>query len=126
MRLLRASHRSRVALAVLTDSPTFATKNFDGQPYLDVCATYDEERSRVGISAVNRRKEGDIIGSVELEEIRAKSGGRLFLITGANPEAQNTFQNSRAVRPSGDMAPRPLMTTRGRDNWLILIRSRHI
>jgi alpha-L-arabinofuranosidase len=91
------SRSGRIALDVLTDSPNFATKYFSGQPYLDVAATYDEEKSRVALSVVNRRKEGDIIGSVVLEGVRAKPGGRAFLISGPAPETQNTLQDAHAV-----------------------------
>ncbi len=87
----------RIALDVFTDSPNFSTRNFGGQPYLDVSATYDEEKSRIALAVVNRRKEGDVIGSVQLDGVRAKPGGRAFVITGPNSEAQNTLQDPHAV-----------------------------
>jgi alpha-L-arabinofuranosidase len=49
------------------------------------------------LAVVNRRKEGDVVGSVELAGLRAKPGGRAFQISGTNPEAMNTFTNPRAV-----------------------------
>jgi alpha-L-arabinofuranosidase len=49
------------------------------------------------LAVVNRRKEGDVVGSVELAGLRAKPGGRAFQISGANPEVMNTFTNPRAV-----------------------------
>jgi len=82
---------------VATDGPRFETKNFGAQAYLDVSATYDEPRRRLTVAVVNRRKEGDVLGTVELLAGRAKAGGRAYLITGPDPEAQNTFQNPRAV-----------------------------
>lgn len=91
------NHAGRIALDVFTDSPTFATRNFGTQPYLDACATFDEEKNRLAISIVNRRKEGDIMGRVEMNGVRAKPGGRAFLITGPTPDVQNTFQDPRAV-----------------------------
>jgi alpha-L-arabinofuranosidase len=68
-----------------------------GQPYLDVGATYDEAKQRVTLAVVNRRKEGDLLGSIELAGWRARPGGRAFQITGTSPEAGNTFANPRAV-----------------------------
>ncbi len=91
------NHAGRIALDVLTVSPNFTTRYFGSQPYLDVSATYDEERSRLAISVVNRRKEGDIMGRVEMDGVRAKPGGRAFLITGPAPEAQDSLQNPRVV-----------------------------
>jgi alpha-L-arabinofuranosidase len=38
-----------------------------------------------------------VVGTVELVGARAKPGGRAYLITGPSPEAQNTFENPRAV-----------------------------
>ena len=94
---LYANRSGNIALDVLTASPIFETRNVGPQNYLDVSGTYDEEKRRVTLALVNRRKEGDVVGTVELSGARAKPGGRAFLITGANPEAQNTFENPRAV-----------------------------
>jgi alpha-L-arabinofuranosidase len=81
----------------MVQSPRFETKNFSDQPYLDVAATYDEAKQRVTLAGVNRRKEGDLLGSVALAGRRAKPGGRAFQITGTSPESANTFSNPRAV-----------------------------
>ena len=94
---LYANRSGNIALDVLTVSPTFETRNGGPQKYLDVSATLDEEKRRVTLAVVNRRQEGDVVGTVELSGVRAKPGGRAFLITGDSPEAQNTFQNPRAV-----------------------------
>ena len=94
---LYASRSGNVALDVMVQSPRFETKSFSDQPYLDVSATYDEAKQRVMLAVVNRRKEGDLIGSVELAGLRAKPGGRAFQITGTSPEATNTFPNPHAV-----------------------------
>jgi alpha-N-arabinofuranosidase len=94
---LYASRSGAIALDVATDSPRFASKNFGEQEYLDVAATYDEEKRRVALAVVNRRQEGDVVGTVEVLGSRARPGGRAFLITGSGPEVQNTFENPRAV-----------------------------
>ena len=94
---LYASRSGNVALDVTVQSPRFETKSFSDQPYLDVSATYDEAKQRVMLAVVNRRREGDLIGNVELAGLRAKPGGRAFQITGTNPEATNTFPNPHAV-----------------------------
>jgi alpha-N-arabinofuranosidase len=94
---LYANRSGNVALAVSTESPQFETKNFSGQPYLDATATYDEARRRVTLAVVNRRKEGDVTGSIELEGWSAQPAGRAFQVTGASPETMNTFANPQAV-----------------------------
>jgi alpha-N-arabinofuranosidase len=94
---LYANRSGGVALDVLAQSPRFETKRFADQPYLDVSATYDEEKRRLTLAVVNRRKEGDVLGSIELAGGRAKPGGRTFLISGPNPEAQNSFANPHVV-----------------------------
>jgi alpha-L-arabinofuranosidase len=94
---LYASRSGNVALEVMVRSPHFETKSFSDQPYLDVAATYDETKQRVMLAVVNRRKEGDMVGAVELAGWRARPGGRAFQITGTSPDATNTFANPRAV-----------------------------
>lgn len=94
---LYANRSGSAALDAVVQSARFETKRFADQPYLDVSATYDESERRIGLGVVNRRKEGDVVGSIELAGARAKPGGRTFLITGANPEVRNTFENPRAV-----------------------------
>jgi alpha-N-arabinofuranosidase len=94
---LYASRSGNVALDVMVQSPRFETKTFSDQPFLDVAATYDEAKQKVTLAVVNRRKEGDIIGAVELAGWHAKPGGRAFQITGASPEVTNTFANPHAV-----------------------------
>ena len=94
---LYANRAGKIALEVLAESPRFETKRFADQPYLDVLATCDEAKRRVALAVVNRRQEGDVVATVELAGVRAKPGGRAFLITGTGPEAENTFENPRAV-----------------------------
>jgi len=94
---LYANRSGNVALDVLTISPSFETHQFGPQKYLEVSGTYDEEKRRVTLAVVNRRKEGDVVGIIDLAGVRSKPGGRAFIITGASPDAQNTFENPRAV-----------------------------
>jgi alpha-N-arabinofuranosidase len=94
---LYANRSGSIALEVMVQSPQFETKGFSGQPYLDVAATYDDEKQRVTLAVVNRRKEGGVMGIVELAGVSAKPGGHAFEITGASPEAKNTFASPRDV-----------------------------
>lgn len=94
---LYANRSGSIALDVHNASPTFDTKRFGPQPYLEVSSTYDEAKRRVTLAVVNRRKEGDVVGTVELEGVKAKAGGKAFVITGPNPEALNTWENPQVV-----------------------------
>jgi alpha-N-arabinofuranosidase len=94
---LYANRSGPIALDVFVAAPRFETKRFGNLMYLDASATYDEEKRRVTLAVVNRRKEGDVVGTIDLAGVRAKPGGRAFLITGSDPDAQNTFENPRAV-----------------------------
>ncbi len=94
---LYANRSGPVALEVPAASPRFETRNFGAQDYLDASATFDEEKRRVTLAVVNRRKEGDVVGTIQLLGTRAKPGGRAWIISGAHPEAANTFEDPRAV-----------------------------
>ena len=96
---LYATRSGPVAVEVVVEAPRFDTKSFGSLMYLDASATYDQEKHRVTLAVVNRRQEGDVVGTIDLCGVRAKPGGRAFLITGSNPDARNTFENPRAVCP---------------------------
>jgi alpha-N-arabinofuranosidase len=93
-----ANRSAEIALDVAVTSPVFETKNWGAQPYLDVMGTYDEATRGVRLAVVNRRKEGDVVGTIDLAPRRAKAGGKAFVLTGPNPEAVNTFQNPDLVK----------------------------
>ena len=94
---LYANRSGPIALDVLNASPSFETKNWGQQQYLEVSSTYDEAKRRVTLAVVNRRKEGDVVGTVELDGVKAKVGGKAFVITGPSPEALNTWENPKTV-----------------------------
>jgi len=94
---LFANRSGNIALEVVAESPRFDTQRFAGQPYLDVSGTYDEEKRKVTCAVVNRRTEGDVVADIALEGVRARPGGRAFLISGPSPDALNTFASPRTV-----------------------------
>jgi alpha-N-arabinofuranosidase len=94
---LYQNRSGNIALDVHNGSPTFETRRVGAQPFLEASATYDEAKRRVTLAVVNRRREGDVVGAVELEGVKAKAGGRAFVIAGSNPEARNTWQDPKAV-----------------------------
>jgi len=94
---LYANRSGNLALEVVLECPRFDTKRFADQPYLDVSATYDEGHRRLTLGVVNRRQEGDVLGSIEIVGARVKRGGRALVITGASPETRNSFERPDAV-----------------------------
>jgi len=96
---LFARRSGPIALAVAQDSPGFATKRFEQQPYLDASATYDEDKRKVTVALVNRRLDGPVNAQIHLNGYRAIAGGKHVLLTGATPATQNTFENPNAVAP---------------------------
>jgi alpha-N-arabinofuranosidase len=94
---LYASRSGNIALNVNLNCPVFETKRFGPQPYLDVSATYHEEQRRISVSVVNRHRDTDVIGTIELKGMDL-SGDRGFLVTGADPDVQNTFEKPDSVR----------------------------
>jgi alpha-N-arabinofuranosidase len=92
-----ANRSGPIALDVHNASPKFETKNWGAQPFLEVSSTYDEAKRRVTLAVVNRRREGEVAGTIELEGVKAKPGGKAFVITGPSPDARNTWDNPKVV-----------------------------
>ena len=90
---LYAHRAGKVGLDIMAISPSFSTKNFGEHPYLDVSGSWDEEKRRVTLAVVNRRREGAVAGTIELAGVRARPGGRAFVITAASPDIENTFES---------------------------------
>lgn len=85
------------SLDILVQSPLLATNRFGEQPYLDVAGTLGQGKKRVTVSVVNRRKDGEVLGTVELVGVRFGSTGRAISISGTGPESCNTFENPMSV-----------------------------
>ena len=93
---LYANRSGKLALDVRVESPTFETRHFGPHAYLDVSATYREAERRVTLAVVNRHKDADLVATLQLDGAQAR-GTRAYIITGASPDAQNTFENPDAV-----------------------------
>jgi alpha-N-arabinofuranosidase len=93
---LYANRSGEVALDVRVESPTFETRDFGPHAYLDASATYHEAERRLTLAVVNRHKDADLVAALQLDGAHAR-GTRAYIITGATPDAQNTFENPDAV-----------------------------
>ncbi len=96
---LYANRSGGVVLDVLAESPRFISHRWGELPYLDVMASFDEAKRRVRVALVNRRKEGEVVASLGLEDAQVKAGSsRAFVISGVSPDAENTFERPDAVK----------------------------
>jgi alpha-N-arabinofuranosidase len=93
---LYANRSGEAALDVRVESPTFETRQFGPHTYLDASATYQEAQRRLTLAVVNRHKDADLVANLQLDGAHAR-GKRAYLITGATPDSQNTFENPDAV-----------------------------
>ena len=48
------------------------------------------------LAVVNRHKDADLVATLQLDGAQAR-GTRAYIITGAGPDAQNTFERPDAV-----------------------------
>jgi alpha-N-arabinofuranosidase len=93
---LYANRSGNTALDVRVESPAFETRHFGPHAYLDASATYHEAERWVTLAVVNLHKDADLVANIQLDGARAR-GTRAYIITGAGPDAQNTFGNPDAV-----------------------------
>jgi len=93
---LYANRSGKVAVDVRVESPAFQTRHFGPHAYLDASATYHEVERRVTLAVVNRHKDADLVANIQLDGVQAR-GTRAYIITGASPDAQNTFESPDAV-----------------------------
>ena len=100
---LMYQHLDRLALQVEVDAPTFDSPPYGtigshlAVPYLDVTATRDPDRRRLGLGLVNRhpsRKLGLRIGLQGFDPLRE---AHAWLLTGADPLAANTLDQPDRV-----------------------------
>lgn len=97
--LLHASRYGRgTALRVLTQSPSYACKDFDNVPVLDAVATLDEE-GRITVFAVNRDLEQGLELSLDLREAGACRLEEHILLHHDDLQAVNTEQAPDTVAP---------------------------
>jgi len=80
-----------------TDIQKTLMQEFEGLPYLDVCAMADRDNGRMVLSAVNRHETQAIDASIEI--IGQEIGGELtgHVLTAASVKATNSFENPDAV-----------------------------
>jgi alpha-N-arabinofuranosidase len=96
-------HASRfgrgVALDVSPQSPTYHDESFDAVPYLEAVATWDEERERITLFAVNRNLEEALPLTGDLRAFPRYSVIEHTTLTHSDLKATNTAGNPNNVAP---------------------------
>jgi len=95
---LYANHTGRILLESQVNTPSFTNAFCDDPvPYLDCSATYDEDRQRVCIAAINRNCESDIDCRINLAGCHGLPDAIAYQIHDADADAANDFDNPDRV-----------------------------
>ena len=85
------------SLDVYWDGDTFQGGEQAGMRVLDVAATLDESARTLGLFVVNRSLEASAETRIVLQEGTFAGDGRMHVVNGADPKAENSFDNPNAV-----------------------------
>lgn len=92
---LFARNSRGTALELFVDCPTYKTRRFDGVPYLDVSAAYDQ--GALVLNVVNRHREQAIEAAIQCQDKAFAGSYEVAEVNGPEIKAQNDF-GSAAVR----------------------------
>jgi alpha-L-arabinofuranosidase len=93
---LFANHTRGKALELFVDSPVYKSRRFDGIPYLDTSASFDN--GDLVVNVVNRHKEQAIQTDLELEDKQFSGPVQVTEVNGPDIKAENSFDAS-PVKP---------------------------
>lgn len=108
---LFASNSKGKALELFVDSPRYKTKRFDGVPYLDVSAAYDN--GSLVLNVVNRHRDQAIDAEFDAQDKQFSGGVEVSEVNGPDIKAENDFGKTlvRAVTRSAKTDGRKLNYT---------------
>ena len=93
--LLFANNTKGKAIELFVDSPRYKTARFDGVPYLDVSAGWDN--GSLVLNVVNRHRDQRIEAEVELQDKQFAASVAVSEVNGPDIKAENDF-NKTAVK----------------------------
>jgi alpha-L-arabinofuranosidase len=93
---LFANHTRGKALELFVDVPVYKSRRFDGIPYLDTSASFDN--GDLVVNVVNRHKEQAIPADLELEDKQFSGPVEVTEVNGPDIKAENSFDAS-PVKP---------------------------
>jgi alpha-N-arabinofuranosidase len=102
---LFANHTRGKALELFVDAPVYKSRRFNGIPFLDTSASFDN--GDLVVNVVNRHKEQAIPTDLELEDKQFSGSAQVTEVNGPDIKAENSFDSSpvkpleRSVTPQG-------------------------
>jgi alpha-N-arabinofuranosidase len=94
---LFANNTKGKSLDLFVDSPRYKSKRFDGVPYLDTSAAYDN--GTLVVNVVNRHRDQAIEAEFEAQDKQFSGGVQVTEVNGPDIKAENDFGKT-AVKPS--------------------------
>jgi alpha-N-arabinofuranosidase len=86
---LFANHTKGKALQLYVDSPRYKTARYDGVPYLDVSAGYDN--GSLVLNVVNRHKDQPIEAEIESQDKQFTGAMSVSEVNGPDIKSENDF-----------------------------------
>lgn len=101
---LYANHCFGVSLDVFVDCETYDAGTYQGIPYLDVSAAYNEEKKLLILNVVNRHKDRDIEAEVISQEGEFSGKGVVEEVNGPDIKAENSLAEERVKITTKELA----------------------
>lgn len=89
---LFANHAKGKALELFIDSRRYKTARFDGVPYLDASATFDQDS--LVLNVVNRHRDQAIEAEIEAQDKHFSGAVRISEVNGPDIKAENDFKKT--------------------------------
>jgi len=97
---LYINHSGDTALRTRTEAETYKAEKIgmNSVPYLDCSATLHKERGILYFAAINRHKDEDIKGKIELQAFKPERKGRAYELNAEEVSSANDFDSSDEVK----------------------------
>ncbi len=96
---LFSQHARGVSLRPIVDGPTYAAGARGEVPALDVSASHDPARNETTVFIVNRSLQEDVDVTVSFGSLRADPNLNTTVLTGNDPKAHNSWEESNVIKP---------------------------
>jgi len=98
--VLFSRYASGMSLDVLTQAPSYTTKQYGDMPLLDVAASYDAAHDSSAVFVVNRSLTSDVPVDIVWQDKAPKRISAIHQLAGNDPKAANSFDQPDTVIPS--------------------------
>src|SRR5262249_861599 len=100
---LFAANSKGKALELYTDSPTYKATRFNGVPYLDTSASYDD--GTLVLNVVNRHRDQAIETEIEAQDKQFARAASVSEVNGPDIKAENDFNKTTVKTVEKSAAP---------------------